>query len=180
MMGINLQPTLLGNNVMLKPLLEEDFDALYAVACDPEIWAMHPNKNRYKKDVFQNFFKGALESGGALKIIDVHNRQVIGCSRFYEYDQKGKTIFIGYSFFAKRCWGQHYNTEAKKLMLEYIFQFVDKVFFHVGAENLRSQKAMEKLGARKIGEEEVAYYGEPVRSNFTYEIKKEKWRSINA
>ena len=175
-MDFNLQPTLRGNNVLLQPLLDTDFDHLYQVACDPEIWAMHPNKDRYKKEVFQNFFEGALKSGGALKIMDVHNHQVIGCSRFYDHNPDEKSIYIGYSFFAKRCWGQHYNTEAKHLMLNYIFQFVDKVFFHVGAENFRSQKAMEKLGALKIAEEEIAYYGEATKRNFKYLIEKSNYK----
>jgi RimJ/RimL family protein N-acetyltransferase len=53
-------------------------------------------------------------------------------------------------------------------MLDYAFQFVDKVIFHVGANNIRSQKAMEKLGAVNLGLEEVAYYGEATRTNFVY------------
>jgi len=57
-------------------------------------------------------------------------------------------------------------------MLGHVFAFVDTVIFHVGASNIRSQKAMEKLGAVKIGEEEVAYFGESSRWNFVYEIKK--------
>ncbi len=60
-------------------------------------------------------------------------------------------------------------------MLDYIFQYVDKVHFHIGKENYRSQKALEKLGGIKIAEEEVAYFAEPVRTNFVYEIKKEDW-----
>ena len=57
-------------------------------------------------------------------------------------------------------------------MLNYILQFVENVIFHVGAENIRSQKAMAKLGATKIGEEEVAYFGEATRLNFVYLITK--------
>ena len=61
------------------------------------------------------------------------------------------------------------------MMLDYIFQYVDLVKFHVGKENFRSRKAMEKLGATKIKEEEIAYFGEPEKTNFAYEIKKKNW-----
>ena len=60
-------------------------------------------------------------------------------------------------------------------MLDYIFGFVNQVHFHVGKDNIRSQKAMEKLGAHAIAEQEVAYFGEPSRTNIVYEIKKENW-----
>ena len=57
-------------------------------------------------------------------------------------------------------------------MLDHIFQFVNKVYFHVGKNNIRSQKAMEKLGAKKIDEVIVAYAYEPERLNVVYEIRK--------
>ena len=57
-------------------------------------------------------------------------------------------------------------------MLDYAFQYVDKVYFHIGAQNIRSQKAIEKIGAIKVDEFEVAYYGEPSKLNFIYLINK--------
>ena len=57
-------------------------------------------------------------------------------------------------------------------MLDYIFQFVDKVNFHVGKDNIRSQKAIEKLGAKKVDEVNVAYFGEPEKLNVVFEIDK--------
>ena len=167
---MNLQPFNLVNDwVHLVPLRETDFEDLYQVAKDPLIWEQHPNPDRYKRDVFQNYFKGAIESKGAFLIKDT-NSVIIGCSRFYDYLPEKKEIKIGYTFFSRNCWGQPYNKSTKLLMLEYAFQFVDQVIFHVGAQNIRSQRAMEKLGAVKIGEEEVAYYGEPSRINVVYKI----------
>ena len=123
------------------------------------------------RSVFQNYFKGAIESNGAFLI---HNTSgaIIGCTRFYDYFPDKKEIKIGYTFFSRNCWGQPYNKSTKQMMLHYAFQFVDQVIFHVGANNIRSQKAMEKLGAIKIGEEEVAYYGEASRKNVVYQITK--------
>jgi len=169
---MNLQPTYLHNAlVSLRPLSVTDFELLYAVASDPLIWEQHPNPDRYKRDVFQNYFKGAVESGGAFIVLDEH-KQVIGSTRFYDYDPAKSEIKIGYTFFARSCWGQDFNRSTKLLMLSYAFEFVNRVLFHVGASNIRSQKAMEKLGAIKIGEEEVAYYGEATRLNFVYLIQR--------
>jgi len=168
---MNLQPTHLHNAlVSLRPLSVTDFELLYAVASDPLIWEQHPNPDRYKRDVFQNYFKGAVESGGAFIILNQHE-QVIGSTRFYDFDPAKSEIKIGYTFFARSCWGQNFNRSTKLLMLSYAFEFVNRVLFHVGASNIRSQKAMEKLGAIKIGEEEVAYYGESTRLNFVYQFE---------
>ncbi len=169
---MNLQPfNLADENVKLIPLREEDFELLYAVASDPLIWEQHPNPDRYKRDVFLNYFKGAIESKGAFLIKDAFD-QVIGCTRFYDYFPEQKEIKIGYTFFSRNSWGKPLNRSAKLLMLDYAFQYVDQVIFHVGANNIRSQKAMEKLGAVKVGEELVAYYGEASRNNFVYQISK--------
>ena len=173
----SLQPShLYDDKVVLQPLQESDFETLYAVASDPAVWAKHPNKNRYERAVFQNFFKGALESGGAFLIRDAATGEAIGSSRFYEPDAEKKAILVGYTFYAKACWGKGFNQAAKKLMLDYAFQFVNRVIFQVGAENLPSQRAMERLGAKKTDEITVAYYGEPDRHNFVYEIAKSDWK----
>ena len=140
---MNLQPFNLSDQwVQLIPLQENDFERLYEVAQDPLIWEQHPNPDRYKRDVFLNYFNGAVESKGAFLILNADN-QVIGCTRFYDYFPEKSEIKIGYTFFSRACWGKPYNRSAKMLMLNHAFQFVDQVIFHVGANNIRSQKAME-------------------------------------
>lgn len=172
---MNLQPLNLEDEwVKLFPLKKSDFEILYDVAKDPLIWEQHPNPDRYKKEVFQNYFKGALESKGAFLLKSTFN-QAIGCTRFYDYFPEKSEIKIGYTFFSRDCWGKPFNKSTKLLMLHYAFQFVQQVIFHVGANNIRSQKAMEKLGAVKIGEELVAYYGEASRNNFVYQIDRNNW-----
>ena len=174
-MNFSIQTELSNENVVLKPLKQSDFEALFSQAADEEVWIQHPNKNRYKRLVFENFFAGALESKGAFVIIDKNLNEIIGSTRFYDFNENEKSIFIGYTFYGKAFWGKNYNSQVKKLMLDYIFQFVDFVNFHVGNENFRSQKAMEKLGAEKVVELEVDYFGEETRTNFLYRIKKENW-----
>ena len=179
-MEFNIQPVLGNDRVMLYPLQEEDFEDLYAVASDPKIWEQHPNKDRWKRDVFKTFFEGALQSKGAFKIIDKASGKVIGSTRLYDYDEQGNSIFIGYTFYATQYWGTGINHAVKKLMLEYVFTFVSKVYFHIGANNLRSQISISRLGAEKIAEQEVEYFGEASRLNFVYEIKRETLRNPTA
>ncbi|SFH86365.1 GNAT family N-acetyltransferase [Halpernia frigidisoli] len=174
-MNFSIQKELSNDNVILKPLQESDFEALFFQAADEEVWSQHPNKNRFKREVFENFFVGALESKGTFIIIDKPTNQIIGSTRFYDFNEIENSIFIGYTFYGKKFWGKNYNSQVKKLMLDYIFQFVDYVNFYVGNENFRSQKAMEKLGAENRGEVEIAYFSEESRSNFLYLIKRKNW-----
>lgn len=172
-MKFSIQPVLETQEYQLIPLQLGDFESLYEVASDSRVWEQHPNKDRYKRDVFEIFFKGAIESQGAFKIIEKSSGDVLGSTRFYNFDEAENRIFIGYTFYGTNSWGKGINPKVKKMMLDYIFQFVDKVHFHIGKENFRSQIALERIGGEKIAEEEVAYYAEPTRTNFVYEIKKE-------
>lgn len=174
-MNFSVQAVLQDQEYELIPLQQGDFELLYEVASDPEVWRQHPNKDRYRKEVFRNFFKGAMESKGAFKITEKTSGDILGSTRFYDYDKEGDSIFIGYTFYGTQSWGRGINPKIKKLMLDYIFRFVSRVYFHVGKDNIRSQKAMERLGAHAIAEQEVAYFGEPSRTNIVYEIKKENW-----
>lgn len=170
---MDLQPQHLKNElVILTPLKNEDFELLYAVASDPLIWEQHPNPDRYKRDVFQNYFKGAMESGGALLVKNAGIGEIIGCSRYYDHVPDKKEVKIGYTFFGRSSWGQGYNKAAKELMIRHAFTSVDIIIFHVGVNNFRSRRAMEKLGAELLGVEDVAYYGEPTKQNCVYAIKK--------
>jgi RimJ/RimL family protein N-acetyltransferase len=174
-MNFDLQPTLANDLIKVVPLKEEDFEALFAVASDPLIWEQHPNKDRYKREVFENFFKGAIESKGAFIVYEKESNKIVGSSRYYELDETVHSVAVGYTFIAREFWGKGHNKALKTLMFDYAFQFVDKVILHIGATNFRSQKATEKLGAVKIAELEVAYYGEPLKWNFVYQVDKDKW-----
>ena len=150
-MFFDLQPILKGELLRLRPLRPEDWDDLYAVASDPLIWEQHPIKDRYKEEVFKGFFREALESGGALIVIDSKDGQVIGSSRFHGYDKEKSEIEIGWTFLARSHWGGIYNQEMKQLMLGHAFRFVKSVIFLVGPQNLRSQRAVEKIGGLRVG-----------------------------
>jgi RimJ/RimL family protein N-acetyltransferase len=102
---------------------------------------------------------------------------LIGCSRYYELDEP-RSVCIGYTFIARRTWGLGYNRALKTLMLDHAFRFVERAVFHVGAHNMRSRRAMEKLGGRLAGEAPVAYHGEPSSLNVIYHIDKRDWPTL--
>jgi N-acetyltransferase len=150
-MPFDLQPHLKGEFLELRPLRAEDFAKLYAVASDPLIWEQHPNPLRYKEDVFKNFCNEAMECGGALIATDQKDGRVIGSSRFHGYDETKSEVEIGWTFLARSHWGGTYNREMKRLMLRHAFRFVEHVVFVIGPKNLRSQKAVEKIGGARVG-----------------------------
>lgn len=81
-MAVDIQPILENEKVALRPLAEKDFETLYTVASDSKIWEQHPNKDRWKKEVFETFFEGAMLSKGAFKIIDQTTGTTIGSTVF--------------------------------------------------------------------------------------------------
>ena|SRR5438067_138342 len=150
-MAFDLQPILKGERLELRPLRADDFDELFAVASDPLIWEQHPNSDRYREEVFREFFRSALECGGALIAVDRAEGRVIGSSRYHGYNEERSEIEIGWTFLARSYWGGVYNREMKALMLGHAFQFVRTVIFLVGPRNYRSQRAMEKIGGLRAG-----------------------------
>ncbi len=167
MSQIDIQPILIGKTIKLRPLEREDFEALYLAASDPKIWELHPDSERYKRDIFQQrFFEGAIASRGALAIEKVDSGNIIGCSRYYEWKPETEEISIGYTFIARSHWGDGTNRELKELMLNHIYQWVGLVWFHVGKSNIRSRKAVEKLGATFSHQKELELEGRSFTQQF--------------
>lgn len=159
-----LQPTLRGSLVRLEPLQAGDFDRLHAVAADPLIWEQHPERDRWKREVFARFFDGAMKSGGAFLVFDAVTGELIGSTRYCGLDLAKSVVEIGWTFLARSRWGGPHNGEMKRLMLEHAFRFVERVVFVIGPENARSRRAVEKIGGRQIesrvdekGNEKVVY-----------------------
>jgi RimJ/RimL family protein N-acetyltransferase len=144
--NIDLQPTLEGSRVTVRPIAMFDWDAMFAAAADPKIWELHPDSNRYTEQVFRPFFDGAVDSGSAFTIIDRQNGNVMGSSRYHGHDPVIREIEIGWTFLTRDYWGGSFNSEIKRLMVDHAFSFVDTVVFWVDESNLRSRRAMEKVG----------------------------------
>ncbi|MBF4518238.1 GNAT family N-acetyltransferase [Flavobacterium sp. ANB] len=168
----NLQPEILENDITkLIPLQENHFDELYKAGSDPLIWEQYPIKDRYKLELFKPFFEAAIESKGAFLILDKQTNEVMGTSRFYGYDAEKSSVGIGYTFISRKFWGGPYNKSVKDLMINYAFEHVNSVLFHVAHDNYRSQKAVLKLGAEKVNEVIFNINGLDVL-HFEYELKK--------
>lgn len=150
-MPFDLQPTLTGTLLQLRPLRADDWDALSAAASDPLIWELHPERDRYKPDVFRRYFDGGMDSGGAFAVIDRQTGRIIGSTRYHSYDEAAGEIEIGWTFLERAYWGGRYNAEMKRLLLDHAFTFVTRVVFLVGPTNYRSQRAMEKIGGVRAG-----------------------------
>ena len=165
-MKCDLQPLLTGKLVELRPLGQEDEKALFEVASDPLIWEQHPVRDRYRPEVFARFFRESLNSGGALVILDRRDGRVIGSSRFHGYNELASEIEIGWTFLARSHWGGTYNREVKQLMIQHALRFVKRVVFLIGAQNIRSQRAIEKIGAVRVGQRRDA----AGRDSYLYEI----------
>ena len=166
------QPHLTGELVTLRPMREADREALFAVASDPLIWEVHPAHDRWKRDVFDAFFDAGLASGGALVIEDRATGAVIGSSRYDGHDPQADEIEIGWTYIARAYWGGTYNREIKRLMLDHIHRFVRTATFMVGEDNIRSRKAMVKIGGvLRPGIVERTMAGE-VKPHVIYEIRR--------
>ena len=115
-----------------------------------------------------------MACGGAFVIIDKKSGQIIGSTRFHGYAPEKSEIEIGWTFPARKYWGGRYNRELKDLMLVHAFKFVENVVFYVGQNNIRSQRATEKIGGIKSGMVKKIYGSRPPSLNVRYIIKRPK------
>lgn len=165
------QPVLEGERLVLRPLAPGDWPALYAAASDPLIWAVHPAHDRWREPVFRAFFADALAQGGALVVIDRASGAIVGSSRYQNHRAEGGGVVeIGWTFLARSHWGGGFNAEMKRLMLGHALQRVERVEFVVGADNVRSCRAMEKIGGRLTGDVEIRVMAGLERPHVRYEI----------
>lgn len=145
---VELQPTLSGRLLELRPLVRSDRRSLYLAASDPLIWVQHPVAKRWQEPLFDAYFEDRISSGGALIAIEKSSGAVAGASEFHRFNAQQSEIEIGATFLARRFWGGAYNGEMKRLMIEHAMRFVENIVFAVSEHNLRSRAAMAKIGAK--------------------------------
>jgi len=167
------QPTLTGDVLTLRPAAASDWEALYAIGSDPQVWAMHPARERYTEANFRAYFEDGLASGGALVAVSRADGAVLGWSRYSDKFADPGEMEIGWTFLGRDYWGGGWNTEMKRLMLTHAFRFVPMVIFRVGDENLRSRRAVEKLGAKLTGKSETALADGKPATHLFYAIGRE-------
>lgn len=170
-----LQPTLVGRLVTLRPLRADEFEELYRAASDPLIWEQHPESDRHVREVFRRFFDGAIQSGGAFAVIDNATGRVVGSSRYCNLNLDKSEVEVGYTFVERAYWGGAVNGEMKRLMLDHAFQFVERVVFVVGENNVRSRGAMRKIGGRLEGMSDGVDRHGASRRSMVFVITRDSW-----
>lgn len=170
----NAQPKLASELLALRPLKADDLEALFAAAGHPEVWAGHPVKDRYKRDVFEKYFDFLLATGSTLVVIDRASDKIIGCSRYYPAPDQPESMSIGFTFLNHGYWGGGVNFELKRLMLDHAFETFPEVWFHIGPDNIRSQKATSRLGAEYVYTATLNLSGTPAPS-MCFRLSKDAW-----
>lgn len=173
---IDLQPTLENELVIVRPLLDKDFENLYHVASDAEIWKLHQNPDRFELAIFKEFFKNAMASKGAFAIFDKATKTIIGSSRYKRHENASNAVEIGWTFLSRDFWGGKYNKAFKHLMIIHAFKYFDYVLFNVDENNFRSQKAVKKLGGKLIDKSGLLkHLHTPKETGFTFVLDKTQY-----
>jgi len=154
--------------VHIRPLTAEDFDALFSISSDPLLWEQHPAKERSTPEGFKKWFEDAMATDRAFYVTDKETGKPVGTSRYNETELAASAIEIGWTFIAREFWGGKYNRSLKKLMMDHAFTHYDKILFFVDKHNFRSQKAVEKLGGKRISELDGQPLGPRGETSFVY------------
>ena len=149
-----------GKYIYLELLQPNNKETLRDLAKDERIWEGNRGfiLNETFDDQFDNYFATALDNnamGGqqAFVMHKVSDDSIIGMTRFLNIDKKEKRLEIGYTWYIPAVWGKVYNKECKLLLLQYTFEelYFNRAQFNVAGQNIRSQKAVEKIGGEKEG-----------------------------
>lgn len=143
----NAQPTLIGPTLRLRPLRAEDREPMRLAAADPFIWELHPARDRHLREVFLPYFEERLATGCTLAAVDLVTGEVIGMSGYAPVADEHASVEIGFTFLCRSHWGGVTNAEMKRLMIDHAARSFDRVVFRIAETNLRSSRAVEKIGA---------------------------------
>jgi RimJ/RimL family protein N-acetyltransferase len=148
-----------GTWVYLLPLRQEDKELIRPLTKDARIWefTMTLMINDHFDEQFDRYFIEAINlektGGQAFVIRSTANDAIIGMTRAYFIELKDRRLEIGHTWYIPAVWGKIHNKECKLLLLQYIFGTLhfNRVEFRVAHQNIRSQRAVEKIGGVKEG-----------------------------
>jgi RimJ/RimL family protein N-acetyltransferase len=151
-------PTILtGETVKLIPLEKEHFEKLFIAASDKKLWQFTP-LDCSKQDTFNSVYNFAIaerEKGNQYPFVIYHKatNEVIGSTRLFEIFPNDKKLEIGWTWIIAKYWATEVNFECKLLLLTYCFEVLKtrRVQLKTDAVNLRSRKAIEKIGGQLEG-----------------------------
>lgn len=155
MSDFDFQPTLTGAFIAMRPFSDGDFEALYSVASDPLIWEVHPIPERHQRAIFRANMDEALSDKGGLVAIARATGTIVGFSRYSQLYVGEAEMEIGWTFLSRQLWGGQHNRDMKRIMLTHALASFPRVIFRVGRDNVRSRRAMEKIGGVLIPWEET-------------------------
>ena len=154
-----------GKYVYLKQLEKENLPVIKSLIKDKRLWeftrtfvideTFDEQFDRYISVALNPDSEGIFGVGlqKTFVIYKADDNSIIGMTRFYGISEKHKRLDIGYTWYIPEVWGKVHNKECKLLLLQYAFEVLgfNRVGFHVAHVNLRSQKAVEKIGGTKEG-----------------------------
>jgi N-acetyltransferase len=150
-------PVLEGEHVMLRPMERGDGPAIVAAASDGKLWELFYTHVPSADDI-EGYLDSAMAErsyGRAMPfvVIDKRDNSIVGATRFMRMKPDAKRLEIGTTFYAKRAQRTPINSEAKLLLLGHAFEAMDCncVQIRTGGMNFQSQRAIERLGAKKDG-----------------------------
>jgi RimJ/RimL family protein N-acetyltransferase len=172
----------------LVPLQESQVDTLYAAGRYPEIWTWWPVQIETRADM-ERLVHNFLEAQGrgeavAYTILDQHSGEVVGGTRLHNISHENRSLEIGKTWLTPAVWGTHLNTECKYLLLRYCFETLEtlRVQLKTDVRNVRSQKAIERLGAVREGvlRQHWIMADGRVRDSVLYSILLDEWPARKA
>ena len=177
-----------GQRVRLESLDEQHLDGLIATVKDGELWNIRETLVPHVEELptFIAEAKANRVAGVELPfaVIDKMSGRVVGSTRFFCPELAHQRVEIGYSFLAQSCQGSGMNLEAKLLMLDYAFDALhcNRVEFLTDGNNLKSQRALEKLGAVQEGlmKYHMVLRNGYVRDSYMYALYRADWAEKRA
>lgn len=180
-------PTLEGYGVRLEPIAEQHLAALQSIATDPTIWRYMSLRIRTEDDV-----QGWVEDSICANVMDscqiwvtcLASGHVVGSSRLFDLQPAHRTGEIGFTWLAEPYRGRGVNPQVKLLQLTHAFETLGlrRVALKTHHENLRSQRAMLKLGAKYEGtfRNHMIMPDGSVRHTVWFSIIAEEWPEVKA
>jgi len=174
------------DKITLRPLKESDINRLWEIASEE---AFHFMLNQLQtREEFGAWMKSGYEQMQSTDtsivyvVADNETDELFGSTRIYSIDYLNKSCEIGSTFYGKRYRRTHVNTTVKLLLLTYAFETIGmiRVQFKTDEQNLVSQKAIERIGAKKEGtmrNERIRSTGKP-RNAVVYSIIEEEWPDV--
>lgn len=155
---LKMPEVLEGNRVKLIPLVMDHAEELWESAKNEDLWQHYTFRRMENFDKFKDFLAGSLKEaetgrGFTFTIIDKAFGKMRGGTSFLDIQPASRSLEIGRTWLAKELHGTGLNAECKFLLLRYCFEEMKliRVFFKTDSNNIRSQKAMEKIGAKFEG-----------------------------